>query len=112
MSARRAATVFFLLALGGCDLRHLEQRRFCASASADQDRCASRPDWCWASGTTTCVAKVPGADCGGCRPAAVREGSGCDGPTGYDASCAQRCQVHVTDFRCLAKNLCSGVVCP
>lgn len=49
----RATTLALALALAGCDLAHLEQKRFCARATPEE--CRSRPDWCFALGGPSCV---------------------------------------------------------
>jgi hypothetical protein len=70
-----------LLCLWACDEAHREQRSFCASASNDPAKCASRPDLCIPNGGATCVEKVDGADCTQCRPGASERASCAVKPT-------------------------------
>ena len=187
------------LGLTACDLAHLDQKRFCASASSDPALCASRPDWCIATGGAACVEAVEGASCFECAPSRLVEKAPCvpkptlardcpgkarrlvDGAfvltgawdwktldkgtlepfvgkrltaetvaalnehdrhmlcgpgaggdwTGKlpcvvawnadagraqcvvdEGFCASACRAHLEPFRCIPKNLCSGVICP
>jgi len=198
--ARRSLFAALALAgLAGCDLAHADQKAFCASARSDYAKCASRPDWCIATGGSECVGSVEGANCSDCAPTQTVERATCvpkpslavdcpgkaprirDGVfnpmgawdwdrldrkileprqgqvlRGEDVAalndhdrhmlcgpgaggdwtgklpcvlqwnggigraqcvvdqgfCAASCATHVTSFQCIAKNLCSGVICP
>lgn len=79
--SKRALGFAAILLLSACGLQHWEQRRYCANADGNDAACRARPDWCIATGGTSCQ----GEGCPGryCWP---RSGA-CLGILGRDARC-------------------------
>ncbi len=75
------------LLAGACDLAHADQKRFCASANHDYALCASRPDWCIASGGPECVATVEGANCSDCEPSEPKDKAPCAPKPSLERDC-------------------------